>query len=187
MLLDGKKKIIKLLLDKNIIQPNEMEIYEFGIECITFKMFNYLVYVSIGVLWKMPIELIFLSIPFISIRKNAGGFHAKTKVRCFFFSVFCEMAALLWIRCRFSVVWIIVILVVSDIVIIKCAPVDTESKRMSLEEKHYYAKQSRKRAAIFTMISLGMLPLAEGRFFLSIVTGISLSAILVILGKLRNI
>lgn len=181
-----KDTLIKLLLDKNIIQQHEIEIYEFGIECLLFKTFNYLVYVLVGIFLKMPIELFFLSIPFISLRKSAGGFHAKTKVRCFFFSIFCEIVALLMIRCEIPILLGIIIMAVSDIVIIKLAPVDNEAKRMSLDEKNYYTRRSQKRDAIFTVLSLGMLALEEKSFFLSMVTGISLSAILLVLGKLQE-
>lgn len=182
-----KNIIINLLLDKNIIPQNEVEIYEFGIECIIFKAFNYFIYILIGFFLKMLIELFFLSVPFIMLRKSAGGFHAKTKTRCFFFSIFCEVAALLLIRCGISVLFGIIILGVSDIVIVKLAPIDNEAKRMCLDEKEYYAKLSRKRAIIFTILSLGMLSLEAKRYFLSMVVGIFLSALLLMTGKLGGL
>ena len=79
--------MLSAFLKNNIICETEKDIYQYGIECIYLMIINYLSLFVIAIIMGMFKELLLLSCSFIPLRKNAGGFHAKTKIRCYFFLV----------------------------------------------------------------------------------------------------
>lgn len=76
------KKIVFFLVRKEIVSQDKSEIYSFGFEILLATILNGILVViaslALGAFWQSILMLI----PFLLIRANAGGFHAKTHAGC---------------------------------------------------------------------------------------------------------
>jgi accessory gene regulator B len=138
-----KKYMIEKLLFYKIIAEEETEIYKFGMECLTLKVVHCISYLCIAACFKMLPELIVIACVLIPLRRNAGGYHARTRMGCYLFSCFYVFIILLVYKTVLNqFVWW-GLLVFSDIIIFYMSPIDNENKRLDKKEFEYYRKKSR--------------------------------------------
>lgn len=74
--------LTKKLLDKNIVSPDEKELYEYGIFLIGSYLFFGILSITVGLILKIPLEAFLFFIVFCSFRSLAGGIHAKSEITC---------------------------------------------------------------------------------------------------------
>lgn len=75
------------LYDDGTISDDEKEIVQFGFESIGGNLLGIIVTLIVGICFKQVLDALFLWLLLFPLRKNAGGFHAETKSRCFLVSV----------------------------------------------------------------------------------------------------
>ncbi len=138
-----KEYIIEKLVINKIIQEEESEIYKFGMECLVLKLFHCISYIGIAVCLKMLPELAVIGCVLIPLRRNAGGYHAKTKTECYIFSCFYVLIILFVSKTVINQFIWWGALVLSDVIIYLMSPVDNENRRLDKEEALYYRKKSR--------------------------------------------
>lgn len=178
--------LVNSFLQNGIISKEDIEIYQFGIECFILKFVNCLSYIIIGFLMKMPLELFLMGGILIPLRRSAGGYHAKTRAGCYLFS--CIVVTLALSLCRIQFVHYIwyVMLFIADLFIILLAPVDNENKIMDTSEKAHFRKKTMKLLIITNILcSVGIL-IKNRQLFVPMIMGIVVSAFLVVLGKYKN-
>ena len=113
------KGIGKLLLDKGIIEEDDIQIYLYGIKGGITIIVNILTTLLIGWITGKMLEVIIFSLFLASLRSYSGGYHCRTKVGCFWLSSVVtaisafseELVTLLPIVVSYAV-WIIAILVI---------------------------------------------------------------------------
>lgn len=138
-----KKYMIEKLLFYKIIAEEETEIYKFGMECLALKVVHCISYLCIAACFKMLPELIVIACVLIPLRRNVGGYHARTRMGCYLFSCFYVFIILLVYKTVLNqFVWW-GLLVFSDIIIFYMSPIDNENKRLDKKEFEYYRKKSR--------------------------------------------
>lgn len=71
----------KMILNK-MIDKNEKELFVYGIELIISNISSVLIVLFLGVLFHKLIEAIILLVLLWILRYYAGGYHAKTMLRC---------------------------------------------------------------------------------------------------------
>ena len=76
-------RILNQLIKLNIIDSEDEEIYRFGLEGIFLKLIHYLSYFLIAALLREWVRFLLFFSAFLLLRKNAGGYHAKTKGGCY--------------------------------------------------------------------------------------------------------
>lgn len=74
--------ITSFLLKENIIGQDDLEIYQFGTERILKNLIVIFLVSIIATAFNVWIATIFMFAGFIILRKIAGGYHAKTLIRC---------------------------------------------------------------------------------------------------------
>ena len=80
---------------------------------------------------------------YIPLRSCAGGYHAKTPVRCYVFSIILIFAVVLAMKYVHFTVFICSIMIVgSSIVILRLAPVEDKNKSLDAEEQKVYRKRT---------------------------------------------
>ena len=138
--------ITSFLLNENIIEQNDKEIYKFGTEQI-LKYFIVLVVLSIlATIFKLWLVTIFISIGFIPLRLIAGGYHAKTLLRCnlLTFSVYAiNMLIINFVINVMTYQIFIIICLLSVLLIFLFAPVDHKNMVFSAERMLKARKNSR--------------------------------------------
>lgn len=133
--------IAKRLIDNNIIEQDDEEIYLYGLQMMIsgiVKLAGFMV-IAWACGW-IPEALVFI-ITFSSLRVYAGGYHADTYFKCFmitaaatFISIFLVKT---WVMIYIPGVSAILILI-SCMLVVKYAPIDSPNKRMVGDEKRIF-------------------------------------------------
>lgn len=182
----GKYIIEKLVLYK-IISEEETEIYQFGMECLALKLIHIISYLCIAICLKMLPESIVVGCVLIPLRRSAGGYHAKTRIRCYMFSCFYVFIILCVIKIVTNqLVWWVA-LALADIIIFYKSPIDNDNKRLDKKEIDYYRKKSR---YILIFINLCCILLVVFNLFhiaILLICGVSAAAILLVIQIISKI
>ena len=67
---------------KNVIPEDKREIYSYGFKLIIADAINYIIIISLGIVFNRLIENIIFLITLCGLRQFSGGFHAKTFWLC---------------------------------------------------------------------------------------------------------
>lgn len=140
-------------LCSNEIDTDALELYEYAIYVVLSSIFHITTIVVLGVFFNMIIESVGFYFSFISIRKFAGGYHAKTPTRCYLFSIVsCIVSFYLIIffeNMNGGVIMIIAIQLFCIFLIFMISPLDTDNNPLNQNEKKVYRKKA-------SIISLGV-------------------------------
>lgn len=123
-----------------------LELYEYAIYIALSAILHIVTIIILGVCFNMLIESIVFYGSFISIRKFAGGYHAKTPTRCYLFSIISSIIILSLIALINSINSCVVMIVLTVIelfcvvLIFMMPPLDTENKPLNRNEKKVYKK-----------------------------------------------
>lgn len=79
-----------------IIRNEDKELYSYGFWQGTVLLYNLITVIVIGLLFGMIRESIIFTITYGMIRPYAGGYHARTQLKCYLISVG-MMIAVLWL------------------------------------------------------------------------------------------
>lgn len=130
-------------VDFGIISESDIEIYVFGFYQIVMLLLNVVTTLILGVAFRLIVPCIILNIAYIVIRKSAGGYHADSPVKCYIYStlmIAVLLSVIKWIHIPNTV--LASMLVISGIVIVILAPVETENNSLDEIEKKVYRKRS---------------------------------------------
>lgn len=75
------------MVDMGVIPHDDIEIYEYGLEQGIVLLYNFLTTVIIGAVMGMLWQAVVFIICYSTLRTFAGGYHARTPLRCYLFSI----------------------------------------------------------------------------------------------------
>lgn len=132
--------LTKRLVAAGVIKADDYDIYQFGIENTILKIVHMASYLILGLLFGRLPELIVFLIAFIPLREYAGGFHAKTPLRCYIISCSTVFTVLLLIRLASPVLmeYSIPIALIGSFLLFLVIPVEAQDKPLDESEKIYY-------------------------------------------------
>lgn len=151
------KKTTNLLINKEIINHNDREIYEYSFEVVISDIMYLIIAITTALITNTLIEEIIFLIGFLSIRKYAGGYHANTYAMCHLLSWINQLAMILLLHYTPSVIikHIIVALSCTSILIVYIlAPIENENRMFTTEERKRFKKGSRITVVIIIMAAL---------------------------------
>jgi accessory gene regulator B len=82
------EKIADIIVENPKVNKENRAFYAYGLRQGMFMILNLLTVIIIGLLLKMLWQGVLFTILYIPLRSYAGGFHCKTKLGCYIFSVF---------------------------------------------------------------------------------------------------
>jgi len=121
---------------------------------------------------------------YIPLRTYAGGYHAKTQLRCYVFSILMLSAAFGGIK---LVHWTdrgyFIIILCSVIIIILLAPLESENKPFNENEKAVYRKRTH--IILGTLIAIALIFWLSGlkSISISVTMALLVTALMLVLGK----
>ena len=136
-------KIGDNLVRSNVIKEEDAEIYVYGINQILVSVLNVSSALIIGLILGMFLESIIFMVAYIPLRSFAGGYHAKTPVRCYFASLILIFAALLF--CKYVPFNLLLhggMLLISSVEIAFLCPVQDNNKPLGGVEQRRYKRIS---------------------------------------------
>lgn len=140
-------KISNFLCARGVVEEEEKELYTYGYEIILENIGKtILLLIAGGIIHKFVATCIFV-VGFVSLRSSCGGYHAKKAWQCDILTV------LLWgiVICATPVVRMIVseqrvflllIVLVSELIIIHYAPVEHKNNRLTKEKREKNRRQA---------------------------------------------
>lgn len=180
------ERLTDFLEKEEIISDEEKEIVQFGLESLGGNLLGIILTLVVGVCFQQVREALLLWFLLFPLRKNAGGFHAKTKVRCFLSSTVTIIVSMVCIQqIRWTETENLLITVISAVVIWIMAPVENGNKRLDSVEYRVYRQRTRK--ILLLEVLLFVLSLTFGWEDLVIVITMVFSIVCVVLvtGKVK--
>lgn len=121
------------------------------------------------------------------LRRYAGGFHAKTPVRCYIYSSTMVLLALLVLKHMFNSICISICMFgVGIFIIFLYSPVEDKNKPLNAIERLVYQKKARLYLIFEAVFNIAMMSLGRKDFYESISMSLFCLSILVVLGKKKN-
>ncbi len=175
------------LINLKTINPEDREIYEFGIRHIFVTILNIFTVFIIGLTLDMTKEAMFFILSFIPLRIFAGGFHFNTPMKCYIFSS-CFIAAVLLAMRYYSIPLLIycILYCISSALILIFAPVEDKNKPLEQIEKKVYRKRTIIVFLTETIIVLALYLLKIEFAVQSIMASTISLSLLIVMGIIKN-
>ena len=136
-------KIGNNLVSSRVVKAEDIEIYIYGINQILVSILNISSALILGAIFGVFYEIAVFMAAYIPLRTFAGGYHAKTPLRCYVVSMI--MLAIVSVGLRYFCIAdeaYYVILVISIVVILILSPVEDKNKPLNEIEYKIYKKRT---------------------------------------------
>nr|WP_317360190.1 accessory gene regulator B family protein [uncultured Tyzzerella sp.] len=181
-------RIISTLISNEIIKKEDKEIYSYGLKQMATTILNLITILVLGIIFNMVLESILFTLMYIPVRIYAGGYHCRTPLRCYLYSILQLILVLLALKIQLltNPMIITIMSIISSIVILSLAPVEDENKPLDEIEIKVYEKRTIRNLII--VLSILCITLIFNKINLSSCICISLlcNGIMLMLGKINN-
>lgn len=179
--------VVKLIAD-GAIEEEDKEIYEYGFTQGITMIVNILCTILIGICMNMLAEDIIFMITYIPLRSYAGGFHAKTKFRCFIYSNLLVVLVLGLIKFLAGYTYFMLVAgIIGAGCVIFLAPVEDQNKPLDEKEVEVYGKKAR-RMLLLDIVFAGILKfLSFDRCVTAVLVSICTLSVILVMGYIKNI
>lgn len=173
-----------------------LELYEYAIYIVLSAILHIVTIVIVGVCFNMLIESIVFYGSFISIRKFAGGYHAKMPSICYIFSFLSSIIVLVFVHIiKTNIASVISSITYCTIfsmcictaIIIFFSPLGNNNKPLNKKEVKVYKRISIINVTVLFFVSLLFIILRNIPIGVSISYGIVISAITLVMRKIQII
>ncbi|ACA54345.1 accessory gene regulator ArgB-like protein [Clostridium botulinum] len=187
MIFSISKKIVDKLIDGNVIVSEDKDLYTYGFHQGFLMIFNIFTAIAIGILFKMVRESLIFLAAYIPLRSYAGGYHAKTPLRCYIFSIIIMIVVLLGIKFIYwnSFICSIVTFCTTSI-IFALKPVEDKNKPLDQKERDVYKRRTK--IILFVLLGIGLMFwfIDNKQISITIIMALFIIAFMLILGKIKN-
>lgn len=136
-------KFVDSLIFNKIIEKENREIYAFGIRQGLSLVLNIFSTIAVGLALSMVWESILFLVFYMPLRCYAGGFHAKTPLRCYLYSLLLVVISLIIVRQWGNTVFYQAWTLAAALGIWMMVPVENETKPLNPVERKVYRKRAR--------------------------------------------
>lgn len=183
----ASEAVTRKLQENNTIDEEQYEICRYGLQQGFTIILNIVTTFIIGMIMKGLLYAVVFTILYIPLRSNAGGYHAKTAIRCYLYSILLMIAVLLAIKHITIPSFIcIIIFTISIAVICILAPIEDSNKPLDEIEVKVYHKRTLIILAIEIMLFIIGLALNLRYFMQTTVWVIITMSIILLMGKFCN-
>jgi len=181
------KQLTDLLAKNGTIKIEDKELYAFGIQQGIVIVINILTVILIGFVFSMVWQSILFMALYFPLRSFAGGYHAKTHLRCYLISIiltFSVFAAIKYMPWAESVS--IVTAITAGIIITVLAPVEDSNKPLDKIEISIYKRRTRAILSVEIFMMFIALILGWRQVVYCIAVSLAVLGVMLILGKIKN-
>lgn len=129
------------LQDMGVIHKNEVAVYRYGFDALFTALLQMASIFGLAIVVGNFIETLLFFLAFIPLRIYAGGYHARTRLKCYLLSLVNYRSfslALLVVPGELYFVLIFCGCVFSDVIVLNHAPIVHENRKVSdVSEEHY--------------------------------------------------
>lgn len=136
------QKVTDRLLVRKVIRYEDYEIYQYGLEQLFTNVLDVMTLLVIGLSMGMIWQGIVFVFSFMLLRKYAGGYHASTPLKCYLLTTLVIIGGLSVMKyIEINAFISLGLLVVSSVVILLFAPVESENKPLDAIERFIYRRR----------------------------------------------
>ena len=184
-------KVARILCEDEKHTDN-YELYEYAIYIILSSAFHMATVIVLGLVFNLLTESLVFYLSFIVIRKFAGGYHAKTPVRCYLFSFASNIIILCLVKWLSSInTLFIFILIIFEllcvVLILLISPLDTENNPLTGQEKKMYRMLTSIITILIFIISSLCFFKGYRNIGSSMICGVVMSALVLLMRKIQII
>ena len=190
MILRLSKKISSFLVNNGIVTKEDQEIYDYSFEVLLATIMNFLALYLIALVLDRVWETTMFIAAFIPLRSLAGGYHAKTHLRCLL--VLLIIYALVLIVVIFAPQSFFIFINIGSVffsvfLVWFLSPVEDENKPLTENEKKHFKFRSRIAVWVYAIIiSAGTFLLPDRMEFLCLSLGILSVSLSLLAARIRN-
>ena len=146
--------IAVLFLKKNIINEDELPVYQYGMQVLICNIAGMLTVLIVGILISRLVESIIFITIYATLRIYTGGYHARTPLVCniVFLGTYLVTVMLEALKVNNSVVLIMYLL--SCLIILRFSPIENVNKELDEKDKEIYRNKSLIISTLLLMILL---------------------------------
>lgn len=136
-------RVTNYMVENHIIPAEDYAIYEYGLQQGSIFLLNIVTILLLGLFNHKVLESIFFIFAYFPLRTFAGGFHARTQLRCYFGGIIliqCVLWAIQWIPHTSPA--LIVLGLIAFLIIFTLVPVADANKPLTQKEKQVYRKKA---------------------------------------------
>lgn len=177
------------LTKSGAVSEEDAPAYEYVVYRAIFTVIPLLMTLVIAALMKMTAAGLLMIIPFILIRRFCGGLHLNSSAVCFISSTITLVVALFVIRLLINYKMIALasaMAITSAASIVAIGSVESKNRPLSPKEKKVFTKVSRILCLTTLTVFAVFLIIGNLRYAIPIGMGLSLTAVLQILGKIKQ-
>ena len=180
-------KIGNNLVHSGVIKEEDTEIYIYGINQILTSVLNVSSALIIGLIFGVFPEIAVFMAAYIPLRSFAGGYHAKTPLRCYVFSVIMLIVVSIGLKylhiadCVYYAV-----LVAATLVVLVLSPVEDRNKPLDEIEHKVYKRRTILIAAVELTLALLLKLLMLDDLFIATAYSFVVLCLMLIAGKAKN-
>lgn len=181
------ESITKKLEEAHAIKSEDREIYLYGVKQGLTILLNLITICAIGIVSKMLWQSILFMAAYIPLRSFAGGYHAKTPLRCYIYSIIMLILVSVGMKYLLFVDMVYyVILAISALIIFVLSPVEDKNKPLDKIEIKVYRKRLLLIMLIELIICVVFKALDINKLFISIVYALFVMSIVLLIGIIKN-
>lgn len=143
-------KVVDFILDRQLengmISGEDTSVYRYGYTLVLEVMINIIIAIMIGLISGELVSVLLFMVMFIPLRSYCGGYHASKTWMCIILSNVAVAGVVLVVKkFQFAVDYIPLLTaeVIGTAVILLLAPIQSEAKKLSDNEKQVYKKYVR--------------------------------------------
>ena len=180
-------KIVNNLVHSGVIKEEDAEIYIYGINQILTSVLSVSSALIIGLIFGVFPEIAVFMAAYIPLRSFAGGYHAKTPLSCYVFSVIMLIVVSIGLKYLHLADWVYyAVLVAATLVVLVLFPVEDRNKPLDEIEHRVYKKLTILIAATELLIGIVLKLMGMDNLFVAVVYSFVVLSFMLIAGKAKN-
>lgn len=180
--------ITESLAENGRIESENLELCRYGVKQLLTILLNWITTLVIGWLFGMIWESIVFTAAYIPLRSYAGGFHAKTPLRCYVYSILMIAAVLTVLRfVPGQIGYDGAAYLVSGVVFWKLAPVEDPNKPLDEMEKRVFRRRTMHVWLLESAVILVLFLLRQQMAGRCVVLSMLVLSGMLIAGKIKNV
>ena len=180
-------KIVNNLVHSGVIKEEDAEIYIYGINQILTSVLNVSSALIIGLIFGVFPEIAVFMAAYITLRSFAGGYHAKTPLSCYVFSVIMLIVVSIGLKYLHLADWVYyAVFVAATLVVLVLSPVEDRNKPLAEIEQKVYKKRTMNIAAAEVMVCLALKFVGYDNLFVAVVYSFVVLSFMLVAGKVKN-
>lgn len=175
------------LVRSGVVKEEDAEVYIYGINQILAYVLNASSSLIIGLIFGVTFEIVIFMAAYIPLRSFAGGYHAKTPLRCYIFSVIMLIVVSIGLKYLSVSEWVYyAVLLASVLGVLVLSPVEDRNKPLDEMEHKVYKKRTVFIAAAELAVCFVFKLVRLDNLFLAMVYSFAVLSFMLIAGKVKN-